>query len=278
LTRAKRRYGFPRLGSQVFLTDPINSAVHRYSHWQELGKALGFDLPAHSVLTRESEGLQIVIHTGASLPVKVWPIERYAHLVWHLRHQGYRVQVLCDMNQLEFWRERGEAAVAPRNLTELCAQLESAEFFIGNDSGPGHLAAISGIPTFTIFGNQNSAMFSPIHPASEWIEGAPCRYKPCSNSCRFPVPHCLMDIDEETVCKEVEKFARKRMATQKSSQRTTNPCCGGHPFRSRPTTLFGLRTYAARVNAWSARNLSGVIPHGSIRLRGGDILGILQSS
>jgi len=91
----------------------------------------------------------------------------------------------------------------------------STQFFIGNDSGPGHLAAISGIPTFTIFGNQNSAMFSPIHPASEWIEGAPCGYKPCSDSCHFTSPHCLMDIDEEAVSKEVEKFARKRMATQK---------------------------------------------------------------
>ncbi len=218
LTGAKRRYGFPRWGSQVLLTDPINSEeplVHRYSHWQKLAKALGFDLPAHSVLTHDGEGVQIVIHTGASQPVKVWPLERYARLVWRLRHQGYMVQVLCDINQLHFWRERREAAVAPRSLTELCGLLDSAEIFIGNDSGPGHLAAVSGIPTFTIFGNQSPALFAPIHPASEWIEGAPCRYKPCYDSCRFPVPHCLVDIDEETVCREIEMFATKQMSIQK---------------------------------------------------------------
>jgi hypothetical protein len=33
-TEAKRRYGFPRWGSQVFLTDSITSEVHRYAHWQ----------------------------------------------------------------------------------------------------------------------------------------------------------------------------------------------------------------------------------------------------
>jgi len=218
LTGAKRRYGFPRLGSQVLLTDPINSGkplVHRYSHWQQLANALGFDLPAHSVLSRQSEGEQIVIHTGASQPVKVWPLERYARLVHWLRHQGYTVQVLCDLNQLQFWREQGEAVVAPRSLTELCALLEQAAIFVGNDSGPGHLAAVSGIPTFTIFGNQTPALFAPIHPASEWIEGAPCRYKPCYDSCRFPVPYCLVDIDEETVCREVELFAAKRIPIQK---------------------------------------------------------------
>jgi ADP-heptose:LPS heptosyltransferase len=218
LTGAKRRYGFPRWGSQVLLTDPMNSRerlIHRYSYWQELAKALGFDLPAHNVLTHEREGVQIVVHTGASQPVKVWPLERYARLVRRLRHQGYMIQVLCDINQLQFWRDRQEAAVAPRSLTELCRLLDSAEIFIGNDSGPGHLAAVSGIPTFTIFGNQSPALFAPIHPASEWIEGAPCRYKPCYDSCRFSVPHCLVDIDEETVCREIEMFATKQLSIQR---------------------------------------------------------------
>jgi heptosyltransferase-2 len=125
------------------------------------------------------------------------------------------VQVLCDPNQLQFWREQEETVIAPRSLTELCALLEPAAMFVGNDSGPGHLAAVSGIPTFTIFGNQNPALFAPIHPASQWIEGAPCRYKPCYDSCHFPVPYCLVDIDEQTVCREVELFASKWIPIQK---------------------------------------------------------------
>jgi ADP-heptose:LPS heptosyltransferase len=212
LTAAKRRYGFPRSGSNLLLTDPIDSGerlVHRYSYWQQLAKALGFDLPAHCVLTHRSEGEQIVIHTGASQPVRVWPLERYARLVGWLRHKGYMVQVLCDANQFQFWQEQGEAVVAPRSLTELSALLERAAIFVGNDSGAGHLAAVSGIPTFTIFGNQYPAVFAPIHPASEWIEGAPCRYKPCHDKCAFPVRYCLTDLDEERVCKEVELFAVK---------------------------------------------------------------------
>jgi ADP-heptose:LPS heptosyltransferase len=222
LTGAKRRYGFARLGSQVFLTDPLNAGeqpTHRYAHWQQVAKALEFDLPTNCVVTKESNGQPIVIHTGASQPVKVWPLERYARLVHRLRGQGYSVRVLCDANQLEFWQEQGEAVVAPRSLTELCGLLDLASVFIGNDSGPGHLAAVSGTPTFTIFGNQGPAMFAPIHPASEWIEGASCRYKPCYDHCRFPVPNCLVDLDEEKVCRHIELFAAKRIRFKQSAER-----------------------------------------------------------
>lgn len=217
LTGAKRRYGFSRLGSRAFLTDPIDSRApleHRYSHWQLLAKALGFDLPAHSVPTHQSKRQQIIIHTGASQPVKVWPLEDYAGLVRRLRQQGYKVQVLCDSDQLQFWHHQGEAVVAPGSVTELCNHLQSAAIFVGNDSGPGHLAAVIGIPTFTIFGNQSPAVFAPIHPLSRWIEGAPCRYKPCYDSCRFSAPYCLLEIDEETVCKEVELFAAAQIPLQ----------------------------------------------------------------
>jgi ADP-heptose:LPS heptosyltransferase len=218
LTGAKRRYGFPRLGSRVLLTDPVKSSeslAHRYSNWQQLAKALGFELPAHDVLTHGSEREEVVIHTGASQPVRVWPLERYLRLVRRLRQQGYQIQVLCDANQLQFWLDQGEAVVAPRNLTELFDRLDSAAIFIGNDSGPGQLAAVSGIPTFTIFGCQIPALFAPIHPSSEWIEGAPCQYKPCSDYCHFPAPYCLLDTDEESVCRKIELFAAKRMPIQK---------------------------------------------------------------
>ena len=223
LTGAKRQYGFPRLGSQVVLTDPLNHKVplsHRHWYWQQLAKALGLDLAPHSTPQQRVDGGQIVIHSGASQPVKVWSLERYARLVGRLRQKGYTVQVLCDAGQQPFWREFGENVVVPRNVTELCAAMDSAEIFIGNDSGPGHLAAASGIPTFTIFGNQSPAMFAPIHPASEWVEGAPCRYKPCYDSCRFPAPYCLLDVDEEVVYKKIEEFAFKQMSIPQKFART----------------------------------------------------------
>ncbi len=78
--------------------------------------------------------------------------------------------------------------------------------FVGNDSGPGHLVAFCGVPTFTLFRPQLPEWFAPLHPAAEWIEGKACPYKPCSDYCRFASPHCLWNISEEEVRAQVERF------------------------------------------------------------------------
>src|SRR5262249_23512610 len=146
------------------------------------------DLPSR----KSAQG--VCIHTGAGQPVRVWPLERYCNLVRHLRSKGHTVRVLCNPEQRAWWQNAGESnALAPLTVTELLDAMPGSAVFIGNDSGPGHLAAISGMPTFTFFGPQLPEWFAPFHPASEWVNGKACPYKPCSDYCRFPVPQCLHD-------------------------------------------------------------------------------------
>jgi heptosyltransferase-2 len=87
--------------------------------------------------------------------------------------------------------------------------LERAGAFIGNDSGPGHVAAFCGVPTFTIFGPQLPEWFAPLHPSSDWLEGKACPYKPCSDYCRFPAPYCMANSTEEEVFGRVEAFVTR---------------------------------------------------------------------
>jgi heptosyltransferase-2 len=84
--------------------------------------------------------------------------------------------------------------------------LESGSVFIGNDSGPGHLAAASGLPTFTIFGPQFAELFLPLHPQRGWVEGKPCPYKPCFDACRYPAPHCILKLETAEVTEAVRQF------------------------------------------------------------------------
>ncbi len=91
-------------------------------------------------------------------------------------------------------------------IAALLDKLDSADRFIGNDSGPGHLAALLGVPTFTLFGPQLPELFAPRHPRAEWIEGAACPYKPCSDYCRFAEPRCLLAIDVESVARRVTRW------------------------------------------------------------------------
>jgi ADP-heptose:LPS heptosyltransferase len=91
-------------------------------------------------------------------------------------------------------------------VDELVAHFREVTAVIGNDSGPGHIAAAKGLPTFTIFGPQLPEWFAPRSPNAWWIEGKACPYKPCSDYCHFPVAHCLERITEEEVWESVTNF------------------------------------------------------------------------
>lgn len=212
LMRIRRRLGFPRLSSQIFLTDALarpHPAAHRYENWRVLAHPLGLELPAREKLQMSARprGRAVLVHTGAGQPVRVWPMERYRGLVARLRRQNYQVQVACDPDQRSWWVAAGEEGVAtPRTVSELLLVIERAGAFIGNDSGPCHLAAFSGVPTFTIFGPQLPEWFAPLHPSAEWLEGKPCPYKPCSDYCRFPAPFCMVRSSEDEVWRRVAAF------------------------------------------------------------------------
>jgi len=209
---AARRLGFPRLGSGIWLTQPLarpDPRAHRYEYWRVLGQALGVPLPPREQIPFPAarSPRQILLHSGAGQPVRVWPLERYHRLAGRLRAAGYGVRVACDPDQRPRWLQLGEAEVAtPRTVTELLVLIDAAGAFIGGDSGPGHLAAFCGVPTFTLFGPQVPEWFAPLHPRAEWIEGKACPYKPCSDYCRFAAPRCMLEVSEEEVATRVSEF------------------------------------------------------------------------
>src|SRR5437879_3774456 len=174
-----------------------------------MAQALEFQLPEREKLIMASDrtGHEILVHTGAGQPVRVWPLERYRAIVARLRGRKIPVQIACDPDQHNWWLQAGETNIAtPRNVRDLLSLIDRAGAFIGNDSGPGHLAAFSGVPTLTIFGPQLPDWFAPLHPAAESIPGKACPYKPCSDYCQFSTPLCMVNSSEEEVWRRVEAF------------------------------------------------------------------------
>jgi len=94
--RARRRLGYPRMGSQLFLNQPLqrpDPSAHRYENWRAMADSLGFELPAreHLSLPAHRPAGEILIHTGAGQVVRVWPLDRYRNLAARLRLKNYRV-------------------------------------------------------------------------------------------------------------------------------------------------------------------------------------------
>ena len=214
---ATERIGFPHPGSRLFLTRSLTrppADSHRYESWRVAGEALGIHLPPRHQLPVPSPKNQntILLHSGARLPARVWPLENWRKLARHLRSKGYTAQIVCDPNQENWWKENGESNVAcPRTVTELLSLIDRAGAMIANCSGPGHLAAACGVPTCTIFGPSLIEWFAPLHPQAEFIEGRPCPYKPCSDYCRFSKPFCIQDMSENIVWPRVEQFVQKHV-------------------------------------------------------------------
>lgn len=209
-----RRIGVPRLASGLFLSDSVAAPArlsHRAEWWSAVGRPLGIT-PLGAAGGGFPTGMKpgrVVIHSGAAQAVRIWPVERYLMVARELARQGFGVKVVCDPQQRQFWERHGDIALAAAGGIEVfLAELGEAMAFIGNDSGPGHLAAAAGVPTFTIFGNQLSEWFRPVHPWGELIEGGACPHKPCFDACRFPAPHCILWVEEGRVLEAVSRFLR----------------------------------------------------------------------
>ncbi len=186
LSGVSHRLGFARAGSRLLLHSALRRPAHphRADHWAALAQALGWTLAPAPRQRLDPAGRHLVIHAGAGHAVRLWPRERYDALATRLRAAGWRVTFLPESGH---------------DLPQLLDTLASADRFLGNDSGPGHLAALLGVPTFTIFGPQLPELFAPRHPAAAWIEGAPCPHRPCFDACRYPAPHCILRLDTDTV-------------------------------------------------------------------------------
>ena len=111
----------------------------------------------------------IVLHPGSGSDKKCWPADRFLELARLLA--GRRVQMILGEVELERWPgelvERFSTiadVVRTHTLVDLMDRLCGASAFVGNDSGPGHLAGIMGLRTVLIFGPREPQLWKPLGP------------------------------------------------------------------------------------------------------------------
>jgi heptosyltransferase-3 len=60
--------------------------------------------------------------------------------------------------------ESAAPVMQPETYRDLLDVVSGAQLFLGNDSGPGHLAGIIGIPSVILFGPSDPAVWKPLGP------------------------------------------------------------------------------------------------------------------
>ena len=154
----------------------------------------------------------IAIHPGSPIPLKRWLPERYAELAdWLIARKGTQVLFVGVKDELPIITEIQQLMqrasiniVGKTTLTQLASILHSCNVFIGNDSGPMHLAAAVGTPTIGLYGPGDPTRFAPIGVACQTIRRK-LDCPPClGTTCRFGKDGCMSQIQVTDVIQVLE--------------------------------------------------------------------------
>jgi heptosyltransferase-3 len=108
------------------------------------------------------------IHPVAATPEKTWRGDGFLAVAEYLRESGLEPVFIGgagdDLSPFRAWR-----TIAGAPLSEIKTLLGAASLFVGNDSGPAHMAAAFGVPQVVIFGNSDPAIWGPWRTASQVI-------------------------------------------------------------------------------------------------------------
>jgi len=103
---------------------------------------------------------RLVLHPGASTPDKRWLPEKFLRLALALRERGFDPQFVIAPAEMPHWEHlhsHGLAQVNFSSLNDLAGWIYQSGWFIGNDSGIGHLASNLAVPTLSLFMRKGSA-------------------------------------------------------------------------------------------------------------------------
>ncbi len=105
-------------------------------------------------------GNYAVLHPFASEPGKTWPAGNFLKTAAYLNENHLEpVFVAGPDDDVSAFRSFRVLRGAP--LADIKSLMAGAQIFIGNDSGPAHIAAAFGVPVVALFGASNPVTWAP---------------------------------------------------------------------------------------------------------------------
>jgi ADP-heptose:LPS heptosyltransferase len=219
--------------ARLILNQPtIHTAEHQASAFFYLGLPRQ-DIPRARIFVsaeqkewwkrrRDSLGLAphdeyALIHPTALYATKQWATEKFAELgAWLEREKGLQPVFSCGPGEAAVLDAVQSASGFPirrletGRLGQFAAALSGTRLFVGNDSGPAHMAAALSRALVVIFGSSSSAIWGPwpgqaSNPPALVVQNSyPCNPCPGDRCYRFERPECILSVSVEQVRSAVE--------------------------------------------------------------------------
>jgi len=229
--RAKYRAGFAASGRQALFNlkaPPADARRHVFDLNRDLVTTLGAapkaERPSLFVTPEErgdARGLlaalgaaspRVAVHPGGYYPSQRWSPERFGDLITLLTGRTGAACVVVHGPGEEDLAERVCAAspdalrAGPRSVRGLMGLLAVCDLFVGNNSGPLHIAGALGLPTVSVMGPTDPGRFTPRGPADRVVRhDLPC--SPCDRG-RCWHHTCLRGVEPEELLREAEETVR----------------------------------------------------------------------
>jgi heptosyltransferase-2 len=216
------------LGCDVLYTRLLHTPVgHEVAQNLEMIRALGGEVrdsglelwcqgtPPELREPVHGPGPLVGLGLGGSSGKKRWPAERFLELArWLSETKGARLLVVGSRQDApaaavlkSALGERVLDATGRASLTQTALLLKECSLYIGNDSGPMHLAAAMGVPVVELswhsFTSPAEDPSSPLRFAPWGVCHAILRPRrpvpPCSAACLAFHAHCILEISVEEV-------------------------------------------------------------------------------
>ena len=173
-------------------------------------------------LSWPADARPLFVNPAAAKTPRAWSGDRFRRLVETFAERRTGVRVLVHERPpfqapAAWTAHRAIGVVAGATLVQLAGVLERCVLYVGNDSGPLHLAAALGVPTVGLYGSSSPRQTSPDpglaarHTSvSAHLPCAPCRER-FFTECPAPPtwdgrPPCLDQITLEMVLTDVDRL------------------------------------------------------------------------
>lgn len=169
----------------------------------------------------------LVIAPGASHPKKMWPLAHWIELFSRLGEGASDLILLSGpadahiaQNLYDMSGGCGTLLAGKTTLLESLTVIAHATLFLGNDSGPAHMAGALGVPTVALYTTSPAVdPDDPYSPARNRPLGpyvACCQpavsVAPCMTTCSAEEPHCIANISPADVIEAVHTLSQLQRA------------------------------------------------------------------